>query len=300
MIFLSAVSVLAGSLFFTSCKKKQVEDNDTEGARDHTEAEAHSNDITNIGSQASYGNLTGSLSTYKLANPETDLSTCAVVTFDTLDHTDLVDTMDVDFGSTGCAPANGYGRIRKGLLRYIYTAGKHYRDSGCVINVSTPGNTYYVSTNQGSANNQIIINNKTITNKGHVVGGMLTWNITAEITVNRASGGSFHWTTNKTKVLIAGEKPLGQPIDWPNARVGVYGDASGTTAKGESFTVNVSQASKLERNFTCGQFRKYFVAGIMEFTPHNKPTRYINFGTGNCDADAVVTINGNTYNITLR
>jgi hypothetical protein len=286
-VFLTAVAILGGSLLFTSCKKKEVEDNDTEGAKDHAMAEAHSNDVVNIGIQASYNNLT----TYKLSTPNTDLSTCAVLTFDTLNNTDN-DTLTVDFGTTGCAPT--YGRTRKGMLRYIYTAGKHYRDSACVINVSTPGNTYSVD------NNQIVINSKTITNKGHAVGGMLTWNVTANITINKAGGGTLSWTTNKTKVLIAGEKPNNLPIDWPNARIGVYGDAGGTTSKGESFTVHVSSASRLERNFACGQFRKHFVTGIMEFTPGSKPTRYINFGTGNCDDQAVVTINGHVYNITLH
>jgi len=286
IIFLAAATILSGSLLFTSCKKKTAEDNDTSGAIDHSMAETHSNDITNIGTQASYNNL----STYKLSNPDNDLSTCAVITFDTLNHAD-VDTMDVDFGTTGCTPT--YGRTRKGLLRFVYTAGKHYRDSAAVINVSTPGNTYYVD------NNQVIINSKTITNKGHI-GGLLTWNVTANITINKSGGGTISWNTNKTKVLIAGEMPLGAPIDWPNARVGIYGDANGTTAKGESFTVHISQANRVERNFTCGQFRKFFVAGILEFTPGSKPIRYINYGTGNCDADAVVTINGHTYNITLH
>ena len=287
------ISAVAASFLFTSCKKKEVEDNDTEGAKDHVMAETHSNDVVNIGAQASYGNLSSTTwSTYRGSLP-VDLSTCAVVTVDTLINTD-VDTMDVDFGTTGCAPAGNTGRTRKGLLRFIYTAGKHYRDSACVINVSTPGNTYYVE------NNQVVINSKTISNKGHVVGGMLTWNITADITVNKSTGGSIHWNTNKTKVLIAGEKPLGQPIDWPNARIGIYGSANGTSAKVESFSVNISQAYMLERNFACGLTRKFFVAGRMEFTPGSKPTRYVNFGTGNCDDQAVVTINGHVYNITLH
>ncbi len=41
------------------------------------------------------------------------------------------------------------------------------------------------------------------------------------------------------------------------------------------------------------------VAGQLAITPDGKATRYINFGTGTCDNDATVTINGNVYNITL-
>jgi hypothetical protein len=286
LIYLLTASILCGSFLFTSCKKKEAEDSDTEGAKDHTLVETFSNDITNIGTQASYNNI----STYKVGHPDQVYTSCAIIKFDTLNNTDA-DTLEVDFGSVGCAGADG--RSRKGALSFIYTAGKHYRDSGNVISVTTPGNTYYVN------GNQVIVNNKTITNKGHITNGMLTWNIIASISVVKSSGGTVTWSTNKTKVLLAGEKPNNQPIDWPNARIGMYGDASGTTAKGEAFTVHIDPTHMLERNFTCTNARRYFVAGILEFTPGTKPTRYVNFGTGTCDNQAVITINGHTFNVTL-
>ena len=272
-------------IIITSCKKKETEDSDLEGAKDHAMAETHSNDITNIGTEASYNNIT----TYKLGNPNQVFSGCATITFDTLDASNS-DTLKVDFG-TGCT--GGDMRVRKGVIWYIHNHNMHYRDSGNVITVSTPGNTYYVD------GNQVIINSKTISNMGHV-GGYLTWNVTANITIHKSAGGIVSWSTNKTKILLAGEMPNNQPIDWPHAKVGIYGDASGTTAKGESFTVHVAQGNRLERNFICGTYRKFFVAGILEFTPGSKPTRYVNFGTGACDDQAVVTINGHTYNVTLH
>jgi hypothetical protein len=290
IVFLAATTILGSALLFTSCRKKEVEDNDTEGVKDHAMAETHSNDITNIGSQASYGQATYTANgTYKSSQPDQVYTACAVITFDTLSG--IKDTMKVDFGS-GCV--GGDSRTRKGLLCFVHNHGMHYRDSGNVISVSTPGNTYFVD------GNQVIINSKTIANKGHVTGGQLTWDIAANLTINKASGGTISWTTNKTKVLMAGERPSPQPIDWKNAKVAVYGSASGTTAKNENFTVNVSQANKLVRDFTCSTARRFFVAGILEFTPGTKPTRYINFGTGNCDDQAVVTINGHTYNVTLH
>jgi hypothetical protein len=281
-----ALATMSAVLIFSSCKKKEAEDSDTSAAEDHTQAETHSNDVENIGEQASYGNMT----TYRLGGQtqENIYTTCATLTFDTLNHSNN-DTLIVNF-ATGCTGADG--RTRSGILQYIYTPGMHYRDSGNVINVSS---TNYVV--DGSSVNII---SKTIKNLGHITNGNLTWNITANISITKANGKTISWTTNKTKVLLAGERPNHQPIDWAHAQIAVYGTANGTSANGESFTASVAQATWLVRNFNCTGYRKYFVAGELDFTPGNKPTRYINFGTGNCDNLATVTINGHVYNITLH
>lgn len=291
MIFITAAAFVCSGLIFTSCKKKETEDNDTESAADHALGETYSNDITNIGTQASYGSMT----TYRNGAPDIILSGCATITFDTLGSADP-DTMTVDFG-TGC---NGQdGRTRKGIIRYTYNHGMHYRDSANVITVATPGNTYYVD------GNQVAINSKTITNKGHdATTGYLTWSISSSITVNRSNGNMITWSTTKTKALLAGEMPNNQPIDWPHAKVAVYGSGSGTHTKSggssQSFTFNVQQAKWLVRDFSCSTMRRFFVSGTLEFTPGSKPTRYVDFGTGNCDNTATVTINGHVYNIILH
>jgi hypothetical protein len=280
-----ALAAMSGVLIFSSCSKKETLDSDTTAAEDHTQVETHSNDIVNIGEQASYGNM----STYKLTQSQGNMySTCATITSYALNSTDN-DTLLVDFG-TGCTGLDG--RTRSGSLQYIYTAGLHYRDSGNVINVSS--NNYVVD------GNSIHIISKTIKNLGHITNSNLTWNISANMSVTKANGKTITWTTSKTKVLLAGERPNNQPIDWAQAQIAIYGTASGTTANGESFTANVAEGSWLVRNFNCTGYRKCFVAGELDFTPGSKPTRYINFGTGACDNLATVTISGHVYNITLR
>jgi hypothetical protein len=120
------------------------------------------------------------------------------------------------------------------------------------------------------------------------------------MSITKSNGKSIQWTSDKTKVLLAGERPNNQPIDWAHAQIAVYGSASGTSANGESFTASVAQATWLVRNFNCTNYRRYFVAGELDFTPGTKPTRYINFGTGSCDNTAAVTISGHVYNIMLH
>ena len=54
--------------------------------------------------------------------------------------------------------------------------------------------------------------------------------------------------------------------------------------------------SALRKEIGC----RHIVSGSLALTPSGKPTRYVDFGTGACDDQATVTINGNVYNITLR
>jgi hypothetical protein len=168
----------------------------------------------------------------------------------------------------------------------------HYRDSGNVISVSS--SNYIVD------GNTININSKTIKNLGHITNGSLTWSIDANISITKSNGKTIQCSTKKTKVLLAGERPNHLPIDWAHAQIAIYGSASGTSANGEGFTASVAQSSWLVRNFNCTGSRKYFVAGELDFTPGTKPTRYINFGSGNCDNQATVTISGHVYNVTLH
>jgi hypothetical protein len=76
----------------------------------------------------------------------------------------------------------------------------------------------------------------------------------------------------------------------------ITGSAFGTTAGGTSFTSTIT--SPLIRNMAIG-CRRHFTQGTIEHTPSGKATRYIDYGTGACDDQATVTINGNTYTITL-
>jgi hypothetical protein len=45
--------------------------------------------------------------------------------------------------------------------------------------------------------------------------------------------------------------------------------------------------------------RRHFTQGSLVHVPSGKAARYIYFGNGACDDQAVVTINGTSYTITL-
>ena len=275
------LTILSITLIISSCAKKQAVDSNTTAAQDFILVENNLDDIVNIGMEASYG----SMATYRLSNPANSVysTPCATITVN-----NIISTMTVNFG-TSCTGQDG--RVRSGSIQYIYNGGFHYLDSANVINVST--NNYIVD------GNTVKINNETIKNMGHITNGNLTYSITANTTITKSGGGNIQCSSTEIKVLIAGEQPNNMPIDWAHAQIAVYGTATGTSSDGESFSASITKANWLVRNFNCTYFHKYFVAGELDFIPGSKPTRYINYGTGACDNQAIITISGNLFSITL-
>lgn len=305
---------MIGTLMVTSCRKKektapQPADNEQQTAVDNTLAENSDNDIIAIGSQLSENS--GTLTTYKSNNSEaTDLmlaATCATVS--KVFTGTVVTSYTVDFGTTGCLGADN--RTRKGKLIYNFpnavSGAKWYRNPGFSMVVTSSG--YSVD------GNLIAINSKTVTNTtptsvtGQTVysGTNLTWSINANISITKANNETVSWSCSRTKELINASDPAcykGQylPIDWTKAKIKLNGNASGINAKGESFTSN---ATDLVRDFNCTPDaskpqRHPFISGKVVYTPGSRPARIIDYGTGACDFNATVTINGQTFAITLQ
>jgi hypothetical protein len=271
-----ALAIASASLF-SSCKKKDKEekDSDVNSAIDQSLASTTVNDMTSIADEAG---KTYSVSSFRTADAEGLLSaSCATVTLDTLA---AAKTITVNFGATNCVCNDG--RTRRGALVLSFTG--HYRDSLTVITV-TPQN-YYVNDNQ-------VNGSKTITNKGHNSAHHLVYEINANITIQKANnGGTITWQSNRQREWVSGESTL----VWSDDMYSITGSASGTSSNGNTFTSNITTALVRNMAFGC---RRNFVSGVLEHTPGGKATRYIDFGNGSCDNDATVTINGNTYSITL-
>ena len=233
------------------------------------------NDLTNISDEAGRNY---SVQSFKTADAEGLLATsCAIVTVDTLTATK---TITINFGATNCLCNDG--RNRRGSVILSFT-GK-YRDSLTLITVS-PQN-YFVNDNQVSGS-------KTITNKGHNAAHHLVYEINANMTITKANGGgTITWSSLRQREWLTGENTLA----WSDDIYSITGTANGTTSNSNSFTSVIT--SPLIRNMAIG-CRKHFTQGILEHTPSGKAMRSIDYGNGACDDQATVTINGNTYTITL-
>ena len=299
-----AVLVLSMAMAVTSCKKKDdaPEDKDTSGASDNSLAEQTSEDAMSIAGQASDIAAGDSLSSYRLENGEDVCgSSCATITRDSINK-----KITVVFNGQKCLD----GHTRSGSLIFDYSGTAsgaiHYRNPGfqCVvssISYVVDGNAVTIS--------------KTITNT--TATGFdpsttnLTWSCSSNVSIVKANGGgTITWNANKVKTLLNTSDSTvyrGQALHiiWSKARIGITGNATGTTAAGDSYTANIT--SQLVRDMNCSPNAVHpghhpFINGNMEFTPGSKATRYMDFGAPNngaCDNLAVVTINGKSYTITL-
>jgi hypothetical protein len=307
-----AILMVAGALTFTSCKKKdktvaQEPDNEQTSATDNNLAESAASDIESIGSQASEN---GSI-LFKSADATNSelmlLSNCATVTSNAA-GTVVATSYTIDFGTTGCVGNDGRTRVGKLFYDFSQSAvgAKRYRNPGFKMIVT--------SANYAVDANTITINNKTVTNTtpigigtGTNPGTNLTWSIVSSITVAKSGGGTVTWSCNRTKELTNTSDPNCykgqlQAIDWTKAIVKLNGSASGVNGKGENYT---AVATDLVRDFTCTPdplkvHRHPFISGKIAYTPGSRATRTINYGTGTCDFNATVEINGQTWAITLN
>jgi hypothetical protein len=276
-IMLGSLLFIAAIMFTTGCKKeKNEDDSETTATEDNAFAESNFNDLVTISDQANEGQVDN----YSGNSEASLLSNCATIIKDTASKSFVV-----DFGTVNCMCKDG--RNRRGKILVNYT-GKHYIDSAMSITISTKD--YFVDDNQ-------IIGTKSVINKGHI-NGHLTWHFNVDGKIILANnGGTIIWKSNRTRELLAGELATGK-ISWGISKWGITGEANGTSSNGTDFSAIITE--QLVRDMTCGANRKHFVAGKFEFTPGIKQTRYVDYGTGNCDNIATVTIGKNTYTIHLR
>jgi len=266
------------TLSLGGCKKDKT-DNDQRAAVDNATAENAFNDVfQQVDKAAKQTAEAGGKGTMLL-----DSGGCATVTITPFDTFNFPKTITIDFGPTNCLGTDG--RYRRGKIISVIT-GK-YRDSSTVITVNP--DQYYV-------NDNLIQGTKTITNLGHVgtYGG--GHNLKYSIVVSNASittnEGTISWNSTRTREWIEGES-----THWPNWTDDVYlidGSASGTDVNGNTFNITITSALR------CALNCHWIESGTMDVTPSGKPTRTVDFGNGDCDNQATVTINGVVYNITMH
>lgn len=283
--------MVAVSLTFTGCRNRDKDkDTDTSGAEDNSLADKSFEDMGQISNEAA----SGSVGSYKSAGYDGLLSACATITHDT-----VLNKITVDFGSVNCLCNDN--RYRRGKIFISYSNSVKpepytYWDSLTSITITTsPDNSYFVG---NDANNMHqVIGSKTVTNNGHnLTTGNMTWTVVVNGQIIKANNqGTISWTSNRVREWLTGE---GTPYYWLDDSYGVTGSASGTSANGTPFSMNIT--SQLIRKISC---IRWFVSGTLEFKPGNKPTRYVDFSppsNGACDDVATVTINSNVYTVHMK
>ena len=139
-----------------------------------------------------------------------------------------------------------------------------------------------------------MLGTKTIHNDGLNGAGNPSFTINVQgqiILANNA--GVIVWTSTRTREWIAGVSTPSRDDD----QYSITGSANGTDASGNEFTATIVDA--LIRNLAPG-CRRHFVKGSVLLQRSGKPDKSIDFGNGDCDDQAVVTVNGTSHIITLR
>ena len=208
------------------------------------------------------------------------LSNCATVTISPFDAVTWPKTVTVDFGTTNCM-GNDY-RYRRGKL--IYTVSSWYRDSGCTI-VVTPQN-FYINDNK-------VEGTKTIVNNGRDNDGYLVYLVTVNnALITKTDGNTFTWNTSRQHKWVSGETTIINP--WDDVYM-ISGTANGVASDGGPFSIVIN--TPLDVAVNCRWIR----SGILTLSTDQFPNGIVvDYGTGDCDAYATATIEGQTYNFVMN
>jgi len=270
---LTLIAIISFGLFITSCKKDENEPNaDTNISKDEAFAESIYDNVTNITDEAY---VIGSTNLKSGTTDRIFLGDCATVTLDT---TVDIRTIIIDFGDENCLCNDG--RYRRGKILVSFTG--RYWHTGTVI--TTGFDNYFVNDNQ-------VDGTKVVTNMGPNDSGHPVFNIDVTGVIYLANnGGTLSWNSERIREMIEG-------YDTRRIRDDVYlitGTANGIRPNGTTWETEI--VNPLRKELNC----RYIVSGTVNITPQGLSTRVLDFGDGECDNIATITIDGVTYTIFLH
>lgn len=257
-------------LFLTGCRKENtnsVIDADTISAEDNATAEMVFDDVFALMDEAAKDQPGLRQSGFR--------ASCADITVDT---TVSPRVLTLDFGA-GCTGNDG--RTRSGKIIITFTG--RYRDQGTVITHTF--DNYYVNGNK-------VEGTKTVTNMGRNAMGNLYYKIEVKNAKITTDNGVISWESTREREWTNGEGTASILDDEYN----ITGTASGTNRNGKSYAILIDNNNPLHVKIGC----RWIVSGAVNITPDGKPGRTVDYGAGECDNDATVTINGRTFDIKLR
>lgn len=296
-----AILVFVSLIVFGSCKKELSEDTIQEefASQASSEADAESDDIFNevfdnvmgVNADVAFGG-TG---VFGQMNPGTSggtarLTACPDVTITHLSSANPFPVKIVmDFG-TGCTGRDGRTRSGKIITEY----------SNRLFVPGAIATTTFVDYTIDSVKVQ---GTHTITNQSepptNVNCPIHKWKVTVEnAKLTKPNGNYVEWRSTKTILQSEGRCTPFNPLD---DIYEIRGSSSGKVKRNDLLIAWNSEITEpLIKRFNC----RWLVKGIIRIVRLNLATNSpwlaaINYGTGDCDNKAVVTINGIPHNITL-
>ena len=296
-----ATIVLVSLVVFGSCKKEGSDESDSQqefASQASSEADAESDDIFNEVFDNVMGVNTdvafGGTGVFGQMNPGTSggtarLNSCPDVTITHLNGTDPFPVKIVmDFG-TGCTSRDG--RTRSGKIVTVYTNRLFYPGAKATTEfVEYTVDSIKVQGVHTITNQSEILTTNCITHK---------WKVTVErAKLTKPNGNYVEWNSTKTITQVEGSCT---PFIALDDIYKITGSANGKTKRGDLLIAWNSEITEpLIKKFTC----RWLVKGIIRIVRVNLTTSSpwvatINYGNGDCDNKALVTINGVAHIITL-
>jgi|AntAceMinimDraft_16_1070373.scaffolds.fasta_scaffold30209_2 hypothetical protein len=283
-IFYAALAVIiAFSLIFNSCRKDKDENEtyDVSAAGDDALAENIFNDIfTQVkdGMKKTEDTIYGSKDISSIMSDSSIITispciTLTIIPFNTTWPKNLI----IDFGSSNCQQNPPSGRYRRGKI-LVHCTGR-YRTVGSVF--TTTVDNYYVDDNK-------VEGTKTVTNTGYNIDTNLVFSIHIidAVITKPNNGGTIHWNSDREREWINGESTILNPWD---DEYSITGTQNGISANGKSYNITIT--SPLNVKIDCRWVR----SGTLDLNIQDVPTIAVDYGNGNCDANAVATVNGVSY-----
>ncbi len=259
------------TVFIYSCKKEDKKVNYSLVAKEHSIAQNLFDDIFKQVDKAS--KLQDDSCNGQKTGEGIFINGCTTTTISSLDAV-FPKQIKVDFGIQNCMGNDG--RNRRGILNF--TISSWYRDSACVISV-TPSNFY--------VNDYKVQGAKTIVNHGHNSSGNLNYNVNVmNAIITSPQNEVSTWSTTRNHEWVEGENTIFNPYD------DVYlirGNANGITSDQTPYTITID--NPLNVLVGCRWVRSGSL--IIQITDY--PDFFIDYGNGDCDANASVTFNVTSY-----
>jgi len=201
---------------------------------------------------------------------------CAQLTIDTLNESHKI---TIDFGTENCLGRDD--RFRRGKI--IVDWKGQYRKLN---------STHTITFSDYHVNGIKIEGTRTVTNAGKDQYENTFFTISNSGKFTLTDGTVYEHQSSRIRTWTAGADTY---LIWDD-EYKITGTASLSNNKGQSLAAEIT--TPLHIALTCGNIK----AGIIEFTVNPGPfsERILDYGNGNCDDQATVTVGGNTRAITLR
>lgn len=273
LIFRNFIALAIFGLLFTSCQKDIS--NDADQIFENSSAIIdHEMDQASTFSDEAYN--TGDIKGDFISDDLEVRHNCATVTLDTLSSPKKI---TIDFGTTNCLGRDG--RNRRGKI--ITTFEGKYRAVNSTHTITFED--YYVNDNH-------VEGSRSVVNTGLNQDGDLTFSIVDAGKITLTDGRIFTHSSSRTRTWVEGSNTY---IIWDDVYE-ITGSGSVTNSEGNGFSAEILEPLRVA--VSCGNITK----GVLKITPVNPDykERTLNYGDGNCDNLATVTVDSKTRTIILK